>query len=184
MLNESQTDSNTHVLSVVLVIAPALVGAGINWLHDNSKSTRRSQLADRLLAMMTAYCAQNPGTDGVLMAAHTALGNEIGAICNELSTLQTDSQRTSRRTGYGWLSDAFLLYWPKGFFAWVVHLVFYFGLLFLLFGMWGYAISSEVANASDKVEDWKFFLPGSFFFGLVLFGLQRLAIWLRGRRQV
>lgn len=181
LFQSTAADSHTtHVLSVVLVIAPALVGAGVNWLHDNSRSTRRSQLSDRLLGMVAAYRGENPGNDEVLVRAHAALADEIGAICNEIVALQAVSQRTSQQTLYSWISDALLLYWPCGFVAWVVHLVFYAGLILLSFAVLGQAM---FGNDLHEAEGTQYFLLGCFFFGLLLFGLQRLAIRLRKRQR-
>lgn len=175
-LQSAQPESHSRILPVTLALAPTLIGATIKWLQDNSKSKRRSQLSDRLTGVSKAYGEQTTGNDDLLTAARTALGAEISAICAELASLQAESKRTSNRTLYGWVSDAFLLFRPRGFLAWTVHLIFYCGASLVLFGLLGVAID-------QKVEDAKYALFGFFLFGLVLLGLQRLAILLRKRSQ-
>jgi hypothetical protein len=165
-----------HALSAVLGLAPTLLGTGAKWLQENSKSKRRSQLAERLGGMSKLYSEQPSATDEVLLAARGAMGAEIAAICAELTQIQADSQRTSRRTIYGWLSDTLLLFRPHGFLAWVVHFVFYVGTATVALGLVGVAIES-------KANETTYALAGFFFIGLGLLGLQRLAIWLRKQTQ-
>jgi hypothetical protein len=171
-----ELSGKTQVLIAVLGLAPALIGTGLKWLQDNSKSKRRSELCERLGTLSKTYSDQNPGVDEVLDSAHRTLANEIHAVCLELGSLQAESKRSSRRTLYGWLSDLFLLYRPRGLTAWTVHIVFYAGMILLLFALLGSAISPWTADS-------KYGLAGVFIFGLLLFALQRLASRLHGRAQ-
>ena len=175
MPSETPQPESFHTVAAVLGLAPTLIGTGIKWLQDSSKGKRRLELADRLTAMSKTYSDQNPGSDEVLVAVHAALGTEIHAICSELGSLQAESKRSSRRTLYGWLADLLLLYRPHGFFAWLVHLVFYTGLTFVLFALLGYA-------TTPWEQDTKYGLIAIFIFGLLLLGLQRLASRLHGHQ--
>jgi hypothetical protein len=171
-----ESGKSPQVLIAVLGLAPALIGTGLKWLQDNSKSKRRSELCERLGTLSKAYGDQNPGIDEVLDSAHRTLANEIHAVCLELASLQAESKRSSQRTLYGWLSDLLLLYRPRGFLAWIVHIIFYAGIMFLLFALLGSVVSPWTSES-------KFGLIGFFLFGLLLFALQRLASRLHGRTQ-
>lgn len=166
----------SSVLIAVLGLAQALIGTGLKWAQDNSKSKRRSELCERLGTLSKTYGDQNPGVDEVLDSAHRTLANEIHAVCLELGSLQAESKRSSRRTLYGWLSDLLLLYRPRGFLAWAVHIVFYAGMILLLFALLGSAVSPWTSDS-------KYALVGVFIFGLLLFALQRLASRLHGGTQ-
>lgn len=177
MAANSPADSHIHVLTVVVGLAPTLIGAGIKWMQDNSQAKRRYQLADRLDALTKSYAEQNMCSDELVTTARAVLSREIKATCTELEQLQGETKRVSQRTGYGWLRDSFLLFLPRGVVAWIVHLVFYSGVFFLSLGILG------IATESDR-EAAKYGVVGIVAFGIVLLLLQRLGIWLRKRHDV
>lgn len=158
-----------RALPVLLGLAPTLLSTGFVWLQGNSKTKRRSQLAERLVGLAKAYSEQGPAADEVLLGARTTLGAEIGAVCAELASLQSESQRTSRRTSYGWISDTLLLFRPHGLRAWLVHFVFYSGTGTILLGLIGVVVDPHG-------DETKSALLGFSLIGLILLGLQRLAL--------
>ena len=175
MLEASSQPDVHYFVSLALGLAPVVGGATIKWLQDSSKTKRRSQLSEQLVNVSKTYCDQSSGADDVLTASRAVLANEIRTICAELTLIQADSKRSSHRNLHGWLTEMLLLFKPLSFLAWIVHLVYYFGLIVVLFGFAGVA-STPFDN------DTKSALGGLFIFGLILLGLQRLAMWLHKRR--
>ncbi len=168
--------SETHVLSALLGFAPVVIGTGVKWLQDNSKTKRRVELSDRLVSLGQAYCAHTDTSDSVLTGVRESLIVEIQSTRHELECLQSESQKIRHRSVQSWIKDFFLFFLPHGMLAWLTHLVFYAGSIFMLFAIFGSFIV-PFEGAGDVGDT----LLGFFLLGLCLLGVQRLAIWLHRR---
>jgi len=175
-LEASQADAHSRALTVVLGLAPTLLGAGVKWMQENSRSKRRYQLSERLAGLSKMYGEQQPCDDAVLIEAREVLRREITAASAELSVLQAESTRVSSHGGYAWLRDAFLLFLPHGLLAWCIHLIFYSGVVLVLLAILGLSLGSE---NQDTVSG----AIGVLAIGVLLLLLQRWAIWLRKRHE-
>lgn len=173
---EMAESSQTHVLSALLGFAPVVIGTGVKWLQDHSKTKRRVELSDRLVSLGQAYCAHTDTADTVLTGVRESLIVEIQSTRHELECLQSESQKVRHHSVQSWIKDFFLFFLPHGMLAWLVQLIFYAGSIFMLFAIFG-SFMVPIKGASDVSDT----LLGFFFLGLCLLGVQRLAIWLHRR---
>jgi hypothetical protein len=111
-------------------LVPVALTAVAKWVQGNSRTRRSAELTDRIstLAKSIAELPASPPAAGALaVTPHTALSAELEAVVNELTLLQTRAKRTFTgvTTLTSKLRSALLLYRPKGFLAFVLHVAFF-----------------------------------------------------------
>jgi hypothetical protein len=120
-------------LAVVGLVTTA-VGGLVKWVQDHSSKRRGAELTARIsmLAKMISDLPEVPLSSATpAVTPRSALTAELESAVHELTALQATARAGRRFTGFSLAStiarvrSAFLLYRPKGWAAWTLHLAFY-----------------------------------------------------------
>jgi len=148
MLFDARTDVHQHAQGLVsglskiiwLLIAaliPAVVTALVKAMQDLSRSRRSQQLTDRIsaLAKSIADLPEVTAAGETPVTPRQALTAELNLVVAELYLLQTKTKHSVHRVSMNAAArvrSALLLFRPKGFGAWLLHLAFYaYGVVFV-----------------------------------------------------
>jgi hypothetical protein len=123
-------DGPKYVLPAVATLIPAAITAAAKWILDHSHKRRSLELTQHISALAKSI-SELPvlPLSGVNPAVtpQSALTAELDAVLRELTALQARTGRGfSGVSSITWMiRSTFLLFWPKGFVAWILHLIFY-----------------------------------------------------------
>jgi hypothetical protein len=156
----------------VAPLVPALLAAGFKLAEDHGREKRKQTLVDLIakLAKNIADLPTLPDSDATARL-RDAFHVELERAYAELRTLQNRAPR--RTVGLSsitaGLRSAFLLYRPRGFAAWLLHLAFYtYLLLFGLITLGLVAMFSDPTMQDDK---------GVEIFIYTIIGIPPLLLW-------
>jgi hypothetical protein len=123
-------DVTKFVLPAIATLIPAAITAAVKWMLDHSRKGRSVELTQRVSTLAKSISelpvlplsSANPA-----VTPQSALTVELEAVLRELTVLQTKAAHsfTGVSTVTSMLRSAFLLYRPRGFKAWILHLCFY-----------------------------------------------------------
>ncbi|MGB7549029.1 MAG: hypothetical protein WBM14_14880 [Terracidiphilus sp.] len=162
------------VWPALATLVPAGVMAAFKWAQNHSRDRRSTDLTDRIssLAKIISELPSIPFTGATpAVTPQAALTAELESAVHELTSLQIRS--THRFTGVSTFTakvrSALLLYRPKGFAAWTLHIAFFsylFCFLFVLSAGWSPDPTTNVSSATTPSD----FVTSLFVF-LTIFGL-------------
>ncbi len=143
-----------YVLPAMATLIPAAITAAAKWMQDHSHKRRSAELTQHISSLAKSISelpvlplsSANP-----TVTPQSALTAELEAALRELTALQTKTGRsfTGASTITAKMRSAFLLFRPRGFTAWILHLCFYAYLpcfIFVLSVGWG---ASDLPQAGD-----------------------------------
>jgi hypothetical protein len=159
---------------VISAIVPAAIAAFIKWAQDHDQQRRKADLIERIAKLAKNISDLPPASEsgtGATDRFRAALDLEMESLLRELTLLQSHVSRrvigvSSIASG---LRSALLLYRPKGFAAWTLHLAFYLSLLLLAFMSLGFfASTSDHTTAPTS--------PGVVIFIYIMLGVPPLIL--------
>lgn len=170
-LDPPQTNGFTkYVLPAIATLIPAAVAAASKWILDHSHQRRSVELTQRVTTLAKSISKlpllplsnTNPN-----ITPQSALTAELEATLHELTALQTKTVRSfSGVTSIAsTVRTALLLFRPKGFTAWILHLCFYAYLpcfIFVLSAGFAGVVLADAGDAGGAASDIVFKLV--FFF--------------------
>ena len=172
-----------YVLPVLALLIPGAVTAASKWILDHSHQRRSAELTERVSTLAKSIAelpvlplpSVNPA-----VTPQSALTVELEAALHELTALQTRTRRSfSGVTSItSMVRSALLLFRPKGFTAWVLHLCFYAYLpcfIFVLSAGFAGAVLSKAGDTGGTPSDIVFRLV-FFFTAFGILGIPPLII--------
>ena len=147
------------LLPALAALVPAAMGAAFKWVQDHSRSRQRVTLTERMAALSKLISevpdvAVEAGT--VVTSPRAVLMVELASVTRELGALQLQVGKHVVSSATGRVRAALLLYRPHGFFAWVLHGIFY---LYLM----GYSMGLTAVLAKPHDPE--------FWYGILGFGV-------------
>jgi hypothetical protein len=175
-LNGKPTWLSKAILPALATLIPTAIIAASKWAQEHTHSRRSVQLTQRIseLAKSISELPVLPFPSvNAAVTPQTALTTELESALRELTALQIRQSRHPRSvsvmaTVTTKLRAALLLYWPKGFAAWTLHLTFYLYSIFMFFVL--VAVVSDQTTPFFNTTSFSTFIPDLFGF-LFVFGL-------------
>jgi hypothetical protein len=175
-LNGHSTWLSKAILPALATLIPTAVIAVSKWAQDHTHSRRSVQLTQRIseLAKNISELPVLPfPSANAAVSPQSALTAELESALRELTAIQIRESRHPRNvsvmaTVTTKLRAALLLYWPKGFAAWTLHLAFYLYSVFMFFVL--VAVVSDQTTPFFNTQSLSTFIPDLFGF-LFVFGL-------------
>jgi hypothetical protein len=181
------------VLPALATLVPAAAAATFKWLENHGGRRRSSELTERI-ATLSKSIAELPPIQlsaTTLPSPQAAMTAELESAIRELTALQAKAGRhlaNSLATTTGKVRSALLLYWPKGFVAWMLHLCFFGWLMLIALFVIGISLPEEeagtggLAHAPGHFSSMSEFVIACFIMGIPPLIFRYFAAWIHRRQ--